>query len=334
MIPPETSNELPEEFAASTQLERLHRYVIHGDGSELTVYFGLLAADGILHRFKTDLDGISSLVPQINGIAELAQATAKKVGLPQPIIKFETTMMMFAHAFGHGHAGDLSLFITLPHGQMFSTTIDPVLASQLLMNLRDQLDSLPTPPPAFPSALAPVTPTIPGTPRDGETRTHFGQEYRADILEALGLLVVRANLLEESLIKLMSVIGKLPFEQAEALFNSVVNLNSRIQMIRALIVGSDLTAQEIGLSEGSLDEASNVAGRRNDLVHGEWSFKKDKFEVKSFRQRQKGRSQGLIVNAAYVETLAADYRAASIQIESVAGIIMTRRNSPTTATGS
>lgn len=184
MIPPERPSELPEEFADSIRLERFHRFAIEGTGDAVAVYFGLRAEDGTLHRFKTDLDLIASLAAEFHGLSHVAQAMAKAQGLNVPVITFQTNIMAFAHSSGHGNEGNLSLFIGLPNGQSFLTHIGPMLASQVLTNLKDALDSLPTPPSAFPSTLAPFTPTTPGTPRSGGlTRTHFGRNILSIFLK-------------------------------------------------------------------------------------------------------------------------------------------------------
>ena len=202
-----------------------------------------------MHRFKADLDVIGSLAQEFGGFLDYAQAAAKAEGLNPPALTFRTSSIFFSHASGNGHEGSLSLHMFLPNRQSLVTYLTPNLSAQLLANIKDALDSLPTPPPSYPSVLGPLTPTTPGVLRSVSTRIHFGQEYPVDILEAFGLLMVRANFLEESLIKLMSVLGRLPLDQAEAQFYSTVNLNSRIAMVRALTVDSDdLTEADINIA--------------------------------------------------------------------------------------
>ena len=149
----------------------------------------------------------------------------------------------------------------------------------------------------------------------------FGQSYPTAIVLALGTLMIRVNLLEKSLIKLLGAVENIEYEEAHLHFYSTVNFNERIKNIKirydALLCPEDITA----LVQRATDEANSVSLRRNALVHGHWSFKRDKFEVETPSRNKDSRSTVQIVTLKSLENLMTDYRLAGVSAEMCARMI-------------
>jgi len=162
----------------------------------------------------------------------------------------------------------------------------------------------------------------PGKPHEGpKTTTFFGQAYSDDILKALGVLMIRANLLEQSLISLLSAISGLDIEQSKSLFFSTHNTKARLDMIRALSIASKLNADVIAGLEKTLKSVNAVLGRRNELVHGHWKFVNDKFVVTLSTPNGKEKTKDIPVTAKSIEQLAADYHSMGTMVRATATTI-------------
>lgn len=81
-----------------------------------------------------------------------------------------------------------------------------------------------------------------------------------------------------------------------------------------------------GLVLKAIDKAQAVSNRRNDLMHGHWSFHGDKFEVVSIQPNSSKPKASQIVTAKSLETLATDYRIAGSLAEGCCTPIRLERN--------
>ena len=157
--------------------------------------------------------------------------------------------------------------------------------------------------------------------------TYFGQEYPSDIIKALGVLMIRANLLERDPTTLFATLSGLEFTKAKALFYSTNNSKARFDMIRSIAATSYIQTERLKELGELLDKANGVMLRRNHLIHGNWSFKDDKFEVGYFQPLSKPK-QPVLVNAAHIEKLASDYRSAGMLIALFATQYAEKQTSP------
>ncbi|HEX8665222.1 MAG TPA: hypothetical protein VF744_14465 [Beijerinckiaceae bacterium] len=199
--------------------------------------------------------------------------------------------------------GNLDFRFIMPSGVVTRTTIGPELAVMFASMLDEALASLPRPP-KTPRHGFPGT-RVPGGATEAETKaTYFGQAYPIDILQALGVLMIRANLLERSLIELLSGLSQIETRRAEALFYSTVNMRARLDMIKALVPACSLEEREASRITRLLDRVNGISRRRNDLVHGQWSFARDKLRVEPSGVK----AQPIHVTAQYILKLASDYR--------------------------
>jgi len=206
--------------------------------------------------------------------------------------------------------------------------VGPLLCAQLHAAITDTLAAMPTPPNAYPLLKDMFGLGVPGHPHSGgDTETFFGDTYDTKILKSFGLLMVRANLVERSLIRLLHALSGMPLGKAESLFYSTVAGKARIDMIRALIAPSLPEVENAPLKEDALealDRAGKVMSRRNALVHGHWAFKGNHFEVTSFQPNLKHPYTTFTATAKSIMELATDYRSVGMLIEMAANSLLQR----------
>jgi hypothetical protein len=228
---------------------------------------------------------------------------------------------VFTEVLLGGQSGSLKFtFITPPDQPNYETVIGPKLTVMLAQQLQFAASNVPSLSDRFGLDL-------PGRkPAKGKTATYFGQEYPVPILQALGVLMVRVNLLEVSLVELLGVIGGLTLRQAEALFFSTVNMKARFDMIRALAANSDLPLAALNNISDAIARARAVTERRNDLVHGRWSFLGDKFEVTRIEPNTTKALKPQVVTRKSLEQLATDYRLAGAFVKACVPLLSQERS--------
>jgi hypothetical protein len=166
---------------------------------------------------------------------------------------------------------------------------------------------------------------VPGDGHSGKTAvTYFGQNYRSDILEAFGVLMVRANLMDRSLIRVFSAISGMHILRAEAAYYSTLAFKARCDLIRSLVPFAPIDDKLKKDIFDTLDKASSVAGRRNDLVHANWSFEKDRFTAATYAPNKKQKRTNLAVSAKFILEIASTYRSVGEKLELHAGVAMTQ----------
>jgi hypothetical protein len=186
-------------------------------------------------------------------------------------------------------AGAVEFHFLSPDGNTYVTLLGPLLTADLSGRLTNALSRMPEPPEvrANTSMQAPLK----GTPHSGtNTATFFGQSFNKRLLELVGLLIIRANLLESALVRLLASILELRTDMAEAIFYSSQNTKARLDMILAALNASDIHPKTRAEIAKALDQVSNASQTRNMLVHGEWSFSGEKFSViekKALGKKQK-----------------------------------------------
>ena len=266
---------LPEEFHSAIKLDRFHRFSIGTVGQEVRAYFGLLGEDGSHSYYSASLGGIKSLAMNFNGLATHSEQIAAGTNAASDPIPFETRFAIVALGSGENSANLLLFYFTTLTGDTLVTAIKPEIALIFASSLNESLASLPTPitAPKHPMAGA----DVPGQEHQGQTVEYFGQQYDPKILQAFGVLMVRANLLDRSLIRLLSTVSRMSAEASEAAYYSTLNFKARTDTIRAIAPTSNLPdgiKEKIG---EALEKANAVAARRNDLVHSVWKFEKEPF---------------------------------------------------------
>lgn len=304
--------QLPDEFIQAKPIQRFHRFAIleHGDHA----YFGLLGEDGVNNYFQCSRAVITGLAMEFGGMAGHMEALSKSLPPTPQMVPFYTDMI-FASSLHDGEAkGHVMLHFLTPSGDGLTTTLNPECAVILERTLKDSLDSLPH----RPKPIDVFNAYTPGPDSIGAATTeYFGQRYPAKTLEALGLLMIRANLLDRAMVQLFTKLSGLSVEKAEALFFSSRNNSARTGMILALLPTVNLLDEHKKDIQKALEKARSVMDQRNDLVHGEWRFNGEKMAVDLFTptaSKAEKRHKTLTITPQFIEALASEYRGASMMI--------------------
>lgn len=205
-----------------------------------------------------------------------------------------------------------------PDDDIYKTRIGPDLAAQMLASLRSCLEMIPQSS-SHPTLGQMFGTTVPGKPHEtAKAVTYFGQSYDPAILQALGVLMVRVNLLENNLVHLLAYVSGLSHDQAEAALQATNNMKARRDLIAALVPSSRHTLEKRAKVIDALERVKTVFNRRNALIHGQWSFKNDKFLVSSFQPiAARPRTERVETIKSLLE-IAANYRDVAMEIASLA----------------
>ncbi|MEN3113091.1 hypothetical protein ACFONG_15990 [Uliginosibacterium paludis] len=304
--------QLPEEFLQAKLIQRFHRFAIFEHGEH--AYFGLLGEDGINNYFQCSRAVITGLALEFGGMAGHMEALSKSLPPSPQLVPFYTTMVFAGALHGGDAGGQVMLNFFTPSGNGLTTILNAECAATLEFSLKNSLDALPhRPKPA--NIFNTYTPGAES--KSSSTTEYFGQQYPSKTLEALGLLMVRANLLDRAMVQLFTKLSGLSTDKAEALFFSSRNNAARVGMIVALLPTVDIKKEQKEDIKKSLDKARSVMDQRNDLVHGEWRFNEDKMAVDLFTPtapKPEKRHKTLTVTPQFIEALASEYRGATMMI--------------------
>lgn len=305
------------------QVERAVDCEIVGSGEDRLIRFRLVTSAGLSPVYECDpvkLGGLQSdlqlLFAKVSG-----QIVSRDVLGQRVDVLFNTDVGGAMSLSGENYSGQFVFLFRTSAGHSLATGIGPNLAQKFYDVLRLGLSGMEqTPIPSNKNLFTGMF--IPGEQKNvGKPIEAFGQTYPEDLVTELGIFLIRANLLERSMIRLLQQAAGVNEKTASALFYSTVNVRARITMIQAAISVLSLDPQEVGLVEKALNMTSQVTQRRNRLVHGFWSFKNDKFEVDSFEPTKASGSKTEVVTAKSLIILTSDYYKAGVLIESAADVI-------------
>ena len=214
-------------------------------------------------------------------------------------------------------------------GQQLVTVFGPQLARMLHNSLGQALAAAPTPDFAEPS----LGRDVPGKASSIiKPVVFFDQEYPADLLQALGVLVIRVNLIEKSLVRMLAALIGQSEQFAEAMFYASSNNKARIDLLLATLPHANLVGIEEGQISKVLLEYISLSKKRNALIHGHWAFKKDKFTVHTYEPGSKGKKTQLpVASVKSILQLAADYRSCGMELDAHALNISARDMAKKTA---
>jgi len=238
------------------------------------------------------------------------------------VVNFETRTAGAATFHGNGTDGMIQLNFLTPQNQLLITTFGPQLARMFYDALGEALAASPIP--DFAAHL--LGRDIPGEASGiDESVVFFDQEYPAHLLRALGVLVIRVNLIEKSLVKLLSALVNQSEQFSEAIFYSSSNNKARVDLLIAVLPHANLVGFEEKQISDELLSYVSLSKRRNALIHGHWAFKKDKFTVHTYEPGSKGKKTQLpIASEKSILQLAADYRTLGMAIDGFALTIAAR----------
>lgn len=302
-------------------VERFNRFLTWFDGS---FYFGLLGKDGVTRYFHADIHAMEDITHNLNRLLELTKPISARPMTPvTPDTTFIETQMAFTVTYQGGKAaGNSELILIANGGKRYQTVLGPQLTAQVMSSMYRTLSAMPSPPPFDFNTL---TAKIPGGQHEGsKTVTYFGQDYRSDILQVVGVLIIRASVLETALVNLLSALADLTIERAQAMFYSSQNNKARLDLIASLIPASGANDQICEEAKRLLEKIAKLSQRRNTLVHGIWEFKKDKFVVKEAKPLTSGK-QDPIQSYRSIEELASVYHSTSVMAELLARQVRAHR---------
>lgn len=247
-------------------------------------------------------------------ITTLAARAYASEGNPQPDIPFDTKNTLVLSMLGNSSGGHLILRFLTPLGVFLTTSIGPELCATLASQLNGSLAQMPKPPSHWQRPGLPVS-QLKGQTKADDTITYFGQDYPREIVEIMGVLIIRSNLLESALIRLLQAVTDLDSDRAEAIFFSIQNNRGRIDLIRNISSVSNINTSINAQISELLDKAKSLSMHRNLLVHGEWSFKADKFIVKERKPLPSYKSQDPIASYKSILSLSSGMHDLSVAID-------------------
>ena len=227
-----------------------------------------------------------------------------------PDVRVQTLAVLFASTRGMGANGVADMVLVTPEGQPnYVTTFGPAGLSGLHQNIKDLLAGLGEVPAHIPLPGTALPGQIPDSP---QTKEFFGQTYDVEVLQMLGVLVMRANLLDQALIELDSAVTGMPLAQAEARYHASTNMKARLDTIRASISASAFNNHMISGVIDALDTVKGITDRRNALIHAHWTFRNGKHRAKSARPNTAKPVTEITVTKKNIMLLAEDYYSASV----------------------
>lgn len=250
---------------------------------------------------------------------------------PKGTKRFHTVHFAFVGMSGNGTAGTCDLHFWTPDGEPnYCTMISPLGVQSMLNSLTQIGATLPTMPAIPVFALAGQ---LPGKITYGpDTKTYFGQSYRLDVIQAMGVLMIRANLLDQRLIELTArIMGAHP-EMIAAQYYATTNMKARLDNVRSLLGVADLPANLTKHLENTLVIIKKVTDRRNDLVHAQWTFRNGRHRAVLHRPNAKVKAAEITVTEPMVLEIAENYGTAHIELLSaISGVAAHRAATSKTA---
>lgn len=317
-----THAEALAEFKDAIPVHGFHRYFVANDGS---IGFGLLGEDRKINYFIASPEAISRIAMQFLSLTAASQNILKPGDVNKPIeLPFDTSAAMALTPQTHGLNGAIQLTFVTPANMIFSTLLGPHLTGQLVGSLLQAFSSMANPPRIF--ELNNLNSKLAGEPHEGnDTEIHFGQRYKTKILNILGLLVIRANLMEASMVNMLAALLELPLERAESIFYSSQNMKARSDMLRATAKTAKLDNALLEKVTGAIEAVDKVSRRRNQLIHGDWSFKGDKFSVKERKPLANSKTQDAIESFKSIEVVVQDFHFATVWMDLITADIVASR---------
>lgn len=183
----------------------------------------------------------------------------------------------------------------------------------MIGNLYSALRWMPKPPKTLAYSLGGSVPgNIAATPT---TKMFFGQNYETDVLEALGVLTIRANIVDHTLCKLIVATTGMTEKQAQAQYYSTANTKARLDMVRALVDTAGCKNVIKMAIFDALERLNKAALRRNNIVHGQWIFRKGKHRLILQKPNSRSKANELTITGKLILEIAEAYNVAIALLE-------------------
>ena len=216
-------------------------------------------------------------------------------------VRFHTSSFMFAAPRGDGWSGFCDLTFITPEQQAdYVTMLSPQGVASMLQNL------------ATISGTAPRQYTLGGKLTGSikpskRTTVYFGQSYQNDVAMALGVLMIRANLIDQGLIDLISALTNMSKAQATAQYYSSVNSKARNDSVKAVALNSEISEHTKSFICSTLEKIEKASSKRNSLVHGRWNMRKGKHRVELYKPSAAKTFSEITINEKYILDIAELY---------------------------
>lgn len=156
----------------------------------------------------------------------------------------------------------------------------------------------------------------------GQTKKmYFGQNYELSVIQALGVLTIRANIIDNALIVLNCAITGMSREIAAAQYYATTNMKARLDGIKAALGASGIDGAVADCVLSAIEKTQNAANRRNEIVHARWSVRKDKFRAEVYAPNKRNKVVELTVTEKFVlEICEAYYVAFTLLVAATQGV--------------
>ncbi len=226
---------------------------------------------------------------------------------------------------GNGTGGVVDLLLFTPGDETnYATLLSAEGTWQLANALVGAAGSIPKLPPVAPANVAGQMAGKP--PKGPGTQTYFDQTYDTAVIQALGVLVIRVNLLDQKLIELSAAVSGLKLKQAHNQYYSTANMKAKLDSLRSILDVSELTEDIIRQIKSVLDFVKKVSDRRNDLIHGRWSYRSGKHRTVKYSPNSKVKEAEITVTEKLVLNLVEDYGIAHMRLMSAISSVAIHRN--------
>ncbi len=246
---------------------------------------------------------------------------------PEGTIRFNTMAFVATILRGNGWTGCCDIYFHTAEGKPdYATVLGPEGVQQLMSMLRSAQLGLPTAPPIRSAQRdKKVFASITYGP---ETLTYFGQPYKADVIKAMGVLMIRVNIVDQELIDLTVALTETSAPQIRAQYYATTNMKARLDGIRALLPVSNFRPSVITAIEATLKRIKKAADRRNDLVHARWTFRRGKHRAVLYRPTGKVKETEITVSARQILDIAEAYDSAILLLKAnIFGVGLERQRS-------
>lgn len=215
--------------------------------------------------------------------------------------RFHTLSFTAAIASGGEEGGYVDIIFNTPSGEPdLVTEFGPI-------GLRGLYETL-----GFALARLPEFPTYENSQREEErfgpkTKVFFGEEFDVEVIQALGVFLIRVNQLDDGLIKIYSAITGTSYKQAKAAYYASSNMKARLDVIRAISSVSDLPNTLPQMVVKVLDQVKKITDQRNTLFHARWSFRSGRHRATIAKPNAKNDNAEITVTKKMILNLAESY---------------------------
>jgi hypothetical protein len=134
--------------------------------------------------------------------------------------------------------------------------------------------------------------------------------YDEKVLAAIGLLVVRTNLLEKRIILLLEYFTNIKAKQARAMYYAIQNTRGRLELVKAAISATGPNKARKVEIDKLFDKIHSIFSQRNALIHADWSIRRGTLKASAIDAAGK-RVNNIPANVDSIKRLAYEFQIAA-----------------------